>query len=124
VFYLMRRTLLSTVSSRLERDKLETTVASAAEIGGEVVADYRIICVVRSEAGELQGVGYAANGNAVMYDDVWTVEQARAAIEQGHRLYTLSPGGGYARVELTEEGIRASSDHNGRDTLDELPTCG
>lgn len=69
-------------------------------------------------------MGYAANGNAVMYDDVWTVEQARAAIEEGHRLYTLSSSGGYARVELTDDGIRATSDHNDADTLDDLPPCG
>jgi hypothetical protein len=90
----------------------------------EPVADYRIICAIRGAEGDLQGVGYAANGNAVMYDDVWTVEQARAAIEDGHRLYTLSPSGGYARVDLTEDGIRASSGHGDGDTLDDLPACG
>ena len=55
------------------------------------MADYRIICVVRGTDGDLQGVGYAANGNAVMYDEIWSVEQARAAIEQGDRLYTMHP---------------------------------
>lgn len=89
-----------------------------------VIADYRIICAVRGDEGELQGVGYAANGNAVMYDDVWTIEQARRAIEEGNRLYTLSPSGGYAVVELTGHGIQARSDHTGGDTLDELPACG
>ena len=91
---------------------------------GKAVADYRIICAVRGADGDLQGVGYAANGNAVMYDDVWTVEQARAAIAAGHRLYTLSSGGGYARVEVTEDGIRATSDHSDTNTLDDLPPCG
>jgi hypothetical protein len=88
------------------------------------VADYRIICAVRGADGELQGVGYAANGNAVMYDVIWTVEQARVAIEEGHRLYTLSPEGGYAEVELTADGVVATSDHSGGDTLDDLPPCG
>lgn len=88
------------------------------------IADYRIICVVRGTEGKLEGVGYAANGNAVMYDDIWTVEQARQAIEAGHRLYTLSSGGGYAEVELTVDGIQARSDHSPGDKLDDLPTCG
>lgn len=59
-----------------------------------------------------------------MYDEVWTVEQARNAIEEGHRLYTLSPTGGYAEVELTVDGIQARSEHSAGDTLDGLPTCG
>jgi hypothetical protein len=59
-----------------------------------------------------------------MYDEIWTVEQARQAMEQGHRLYTLSSSGGYATVEPSEDGIRAPSDHGGRDQLDDLPTCG
>lgn len=80
--------------------------------------------MVRDDEGEVERVGYTGNGNAVMYDDVWTVEQARAAIEEGHRLYTLSPYGGYAEIELTVDGIRATSDHGVGDTLDELPACG
>ena len=88
------------------------------------IADYRIICVVRGTDGDLQGIGYAANGNAVMYDEIWTVEQAREAIEQGHRLYTLSPTGGYGELELSEDAIRGRSDHSPRDTLDDLPRCG
>ena len=72
----------------------------------------------------MRGVGYAANGNAVMYDDIWTVEQARAAIEEGHRLYTLSPAGGYAEVELTMGGISAKSDRSAGEKLDDLPACG
>ena len=90
---------------------------------GTAIADYRIICVVRGTDGDLERVGYAANGNAVMYDDTWTVEQAREAIKEGHRLYTLSPSGGYAALELSEDGIRASSDHTAGDQLDDLPPC-
>lgn len=49
-----------------------------------------------------------------MYDDLWTIEQARNAIEQGHRLYVLSPGSG-DRTELDLESY---------DELEDLPTCG
>jgi len=80
--------------------------------------------VVRGDEGEVQGVGYSANGNAVMYDEVWSVDQARAAIREGNRLYTLSASGGYAEVELTDDGIQARSDHSAGDTLDDLPACG
>jgi len=80
--------------------------------------------VVRGDEGEVQGVGYSANGNAVMYDEVWSVDQARAAIREGNRLYTLSSSGGYAEVELTDDGIQARSDHSAGDMLDDLPACG
>jgi hypothetical protein len=59
-----------------------------------------------------------------MYDEIWSVEQARGAVEQGHRLYTLDPSGGFGEIELFEDGIRAKSDHGGGDQLDELPPCG
>jgi hypothetical protein len=49
-----------------------------------------------------------------MYDDLWTIEQAREAVEQGHRLYIVSPSSG-ERTEL---------DLESHDELDELPTCG
>jgi hypothetical protein len=80
--------------------------------------------VIRGEEGDLQGVGYAGNGNAVMYDDIWTVEQARDAIAAGHRLYTLSSAGGYAEIQPTDDSIQARSDHSVGDRLDDLPTCG
>jgi ribosomal protein S18 acetylase RimI-like enzyme len=59
-------------------------------------------------------VGYAANGNEVMYDDLWTIEQAREAIEQGHRLYVVSP----------TSGDRMDVDLESYDDLADLPTCG
>ena len=111
--YRKRRTLLSTVLSVVQRCKL------AAILSG----DYRIICVVRGSDGELEGLGYTANGNAVLYDDIWTVEQAREAMEQGHRLYTLSPSGGYGEIELSGDRIRARSDHEDGNQLDDLPAC-
>ena len=58
-----------------------------------------------------------------MYDDLWTLEEARDAIQQGHRLYAVSPSTGVeVEVELHGEGIRLKpgDDHG----LDDLPTCG
>jgi hypothetical protein len=49
-----------------------------------------------------------------MYDDLWTIEQAREAVEQGHRLYVVRPSSG-ERQELDLESY---------DELDDLPTCG
>jgi hypothetical protein len=49
-----------------------------------------------------------------MYDDLWTIEQAREALGQGHRLYVLSPTSG-DRTELDLESY---------DELEDLPTCG
>jgi hypothetical protein len=86
----------------------------AAEKGNHRIAEYRVICVVRGPDGRPVEVGYSANGNEVMYDELWTIEQARAAIEEGHRLYVLSPASG-DRKELDLE-----SD----DELEGLPPCG
>jgi hypothetical protein len=114
--------VLSTVASRSKGDKLALTFQRP--VRGVAINDYRIICVVRGSDGDLEGVGYTANGNAIMYDEIWTVEQARSAVEQGDRLYTLSASGGYGEIELTEDGIRARSDQGEGDPLDELPSCG
>ena len=117
----MRRTVLSIVSSRLERvDSRRVGICRGAGI-----AEYRIICVVRRADGHVRAVGYSENGTGVIYDDLWTLDQARHAIQQGHRLFTVSPSTGVeAEVELSEEGIRtrpgAGVDHD----LDDLPTCG
>jgi len=60
-----------------------------------------------------------------MYDDLWTVGQAREAIEQGHRLYTVSPStGAEADLEVTADGIRTKPDAATDNRLDELPPCG
>lgn len=115
--------MLSNVASKAKSDKLAATWRPRHTAEGTTIADYRIICVVRGTGGDLEGVGYAANGNAVMYDDIWTVEQAREAIEQGHRLYTLGPADGYATVERSGDGIRARSEHGEGDQLDDLPPC-
>lgn len=48
-----------------------------------------------------------------MYDELWTLEQARAAIEEGHRLYVVDPSGD--RTELDLESY---------DELEDLPACG
>lgn len=82
--------------------------------GEEAIAEYRVICVVRRADGHPRALGYAANGNEVMYDDLWTIEQAREAIGQGHQLYVVSPTSG-DRTELDLESY---------DELEDLPTCG
>jgi hypothetical protein len=97
-------------------------LAAAEERG---IAEYRIICVVRRADGHLRAVGYAKDGNDVMYDDLWTVAQAREAIEHGHRLYTVSPTTGVKiDLELHGEGIRAKPGGGDGNTLDDLPPCG
>ena len=93
---------------------------------GEVaIAEYRVICVVRRADGHPKAVGYSANGNAVMYDDLWTIGEAREALEQGHRLYTVSPStGAEAELEVTATGIRTKPEQTTDNNLDDLPPCG
>ena len=93
--------------------------------GEQAISEYRIICVVRRADGHVRAVGYSENGNGVMYDDLWTLEQARDAIQQGHRLYAVSPSTGVeVEFELNGEGILPKpGDHADLD-LDALPTCG
>jgi hypothetical protein len=80
------------------------------------MAEYRIICVCRRADGHVRQVGYSERGNDVMYDDLWTIEQARGVVEQGHVLYILDPATG-ERSELELEG-------EGLGGLDDLPPCG
>jgi hypothetical protein len=49
-----------------------------------------------------------------MYDELWSIEEAREAIGQGHRLYVVSPATG----ERTEVDLETYDD------LEDLPTCG
>jgi hypothetical protein len=92
---------------------------------GLAIADYRIICVVRRADGHLRAVGYNTNGNEVMYDDLWSVAQARQAIEAGHRLYTVSPATGKeADLELHGDGIRTRRGEDADHSLEDLPPCG
>jgi hypothetical protein len=84
---------------------------------------YRIVCVVRRADGHIRAVGYSESGNGVMYDDLWTLEEARHAIQQGHRLYAVRPSTGVeVELELHGEGIRTSPGES--IDLDDLPTCG
>jgi hypothetical protein len=81
--------------------------------------------VVRRADGHLRAVGYNANGNDVMYDDLWSVAQARQAIEAGHRLYTVSPATGEeADLELHGEEIRTRPGEDADHSLEDLPPCG
>jgi hypothetical protein len=60
-----------------------------------------------------------------MYDDLWSIEEARLAIEQGHRLYTVDAAtGAQAEVELHGEGIRTILDPRSDNALEDLPPCG
>jgi hypothetical protein len=62
-----------------------------------------------------------------MYDDRWTVEQARSAIEEGHRLYTVNPSTGERLdLELFGRGLRFRQGQANATTnrLDDLPSCG
>jgi hypothetical protein len=60
-----------------------------------------------------------------MYDDLWTVDQARRAIEEGHRLYTVNPSTGVrVELELHNGSIRTKPGQAGEHTLDDLPPCG
>jgi hypothetical protein len=74
---------------------------------GLAIAEYRVICVVRRADGHLRAVGYNANGNDVMYDDLWSVAQARQAIEAGHG-----------------EEIRTRPGEDADHSLEDLPPCG
>jgi hypothetical protein len=77
------------------------------------LAEYRIICVVCGSDGRIEAVGYSESGNAIMYDGRWTLEQARHAIEEGNRLYVVSP--------LTGE--RSDLDLADSSILEDLPDC-
>ena len=60
-----------------------------------------------------------------MYDDLWTLEEARHAIEQGHRLYAISPSTGVEiEIELQGEDLRARPGESVDHDLDDLPSCG
>jgi hypothetical protein len=92
--------------------------------GEASISEYRIICVVRRADGHVRAVGYSEGGHSVMYDDLWTLEEARHAIQQGHRLYAVSPTGVEVELELHEESIRAKPGEGADLDLDDLPTCG
>jgi hypothetical protein len=70
-------------------------------------------------------IGYSESGNAVMYDDLWTMQQAREALEQGHVLYVFDPAtGDRSELELHNGGIRLGAADGGDRALDDLPPCG
>jgi hypothetical protein len=97
----------------------------AGTCGERGIADYRIICVVRRADGHIRAVGYSEAGNALMYDDLWTLEEVRNAIQHGHRLYAVSPSSGVeVELELHGEDIRAKPPEGFDHDLDDLPACG
>jgi hypothetical protein len=93
--------------------------------GRRSISEYRIVCVVRRADGHVRAVGYSQGGHSVMYDDLWTLEEARHAIQQGHRLYAVNPSTGVeVELEFHGEGIRAKPGEGADLDLDDLPTCG
>ena len=93
--------------------------------GELAIAEYRLICVVRRADGHPRAVGYSESGNGVMYDDLWSIEEARRAIQEGHRLYTVDPSTGErVELELAGEDIRAKPERGTNNVLDDLPPCG
>ena len=116
--------MLSVVSHRRGKAIDSRQVALRVK-SGLAIAEYRIICVFHGAKGNIQAVGYSEAGHAVMYDDVWTIEQARHAIERGHRLYTVSPStGAQAEIELYGDTIRTKPEQSTDNTLDDLPRRG
>jgi len=92
--------------------------------GRRSITEYRIVCVVRRADGHVRAVCYSESGSGVMYDDQWTLEEARHAIQQGHRLYAVSPSTGVeVELELHGEGIRTRPGESVYFDLDDLPTC-
>jgi hypothetical protein len=88
------------------------------------MADYRIVCVNHAPEGHIESVGYTQYDTDEGYDGIWTVEEARYALEQGHRLYRVSPStGDEADVELYEDTIRTNPDQTTDNNLDDLPAC-
>lgn len=88
------------------------------------MSDYRVVCVNHAPEGHIESVGVNQYGNDEGFDFQWTVEEARAAIEYGHRLYTVSPTSGKeADVEPFEDSIRTNPDAVEDNNLDSLPSC-
>ena len=73
----------------------------------------------------MRQIGYSESGNAVMYDDLWTMQQAREALEQGNVLYVVDPStGDRSELELHNGRIHLGAADGGDRTLDDLPPCG
>lgn len=107
----------------VQGDRLE---ASRPQVKEEMaIAAYRIICAFNGANGRIRAVGYSESGHAAMYDDVWTIEQARHAIEKGNRLYTVSPTtGAAAEIEVFGDSIRTKPEQTTDNSLDDLPRRG
>ncbi|HEY7420786.1 MAG TPA: hypothetical protein VH541_02155 [Gaiellaceae bacterium] len=94
-------------------------------VGERSRAGYRIVCVVRRADGHVRAVGYSTNESGADHDALLTLEEARRAIQQGLRLYAVSPSTGVeVELELHGEGIRAGPGESADLDLDDLPTCG
>lgn len=92
--------------------------------GKRSITEYRIVCVVRRADGHVRAVGYSENGDGAKHDSLLTLDEARHAIRQGHRLYAVSPSTGVeVELELHGEGIRTGPGESADLDLDDLPTC-
>ena len=88
------------------------------------MADYRVICIVRGSDCDVEALGCSETGSEVMYDDRWSLEQARAAIKEGHRLYVVDPATGEeADLELDGDAIRPRAGERSGFSLGDLPDC-
>lgn len=68
---------------------------------------------------------YSANGEGVQHESLWTLEETRRAIQEGRRLFAVSPStGAEVELELHGEGIRLKPGESADLDLDDLPTCG
>jgi hypothetical protein len=113
--------VLSVVVLLRRADELESSRLPRSS-DGLAIADYRIICVFHGANGQIQAIGYSEAGHGVMYDEVWTIEQARQEIEKGHRLYIVSAStGAEAELEAHGDGIRTKPEQSTDNTLDDLP---
>lgn len=85
---------------------------------------YRIVCLVHRADGHLKALGYSESGHGDMYDGTWTLSEARHAIFQGHRLYTVSPSTGEeADLEFADGHIRIKAKPTADVALENLPNC-
>ena len=88
------------------------------------LSQYRIICLIRRADGHLRALGYSTSGSGVVYDGTWTVTEARAAMFEGHRLYTVDPStGAEVDLEFADGRIRTRPGQASGATLEDLPDC-
>jgi hypothetical protein len=83
------------------------------------MTDYRIVCVNREHPHRhVTDVGIGSDAG---WNEMWTVEQARAAIRSGDRLYTISRStGAEADVRVSDCDIDGCTVHTLRSLADTI----